>query len=119
MADEGTFTKSADIIVRCGTFAATASAVGQTDKFVQDVEAYICDETRYDWVTNYGTLGTKTKLILKEVGACICAMYAISVSLSEFSGRNGETLLDFLHYRALKGMDVLRETASRKFIGGE
>ena len=118
--DLGVWTKNADILARCpAQHNTTYSAVAKTDLFVLDVEAFINASTRYNWSDAYAGLDADNKLILKEVGACICAMYVIQMDMSGFMGRTGETALDFLHYRVIKGMEVLAETASRKFIGGE
>jgi len=120
MADVGVWVKNADIVARCPVQVnATYSAVGETDKYVLDVEAHINCATHYNWSDAYASLDADNKLILKEVGACICAMYVIQKDLSGFIGRNGETALDFLHYRVIKGMEWLNETVIRKFMGGE
>ena len=118
MADLGIWTKNADIQARCpAQVNATNKLTAATDAYVLDVEAYINAATKVNWSDIYAGLDADLKLILKEVGACICAMYVISSDMSGFVGRNGETALDFLHYRIVKGMELLNETAVRKFIG--
>jgi len=119
MADVGVWIKNANIQARCGTGAnTTAKAVAATDVYVLDVEAYINCATRTNWSDIYSGLDADTKLLLMEVGACICAMYVIQWDMSGFSSREeAETMLDFLHYRSVKGMEHLNEAAVRKFMG--
>ena len=113
MADEGVFCKNADILVRAGTNCdATALTTAETDKYVLDVEALICCETLRDWSTDYASLTKNTKLLLKEAGACKCAMKVIATDLSGMQLLEAQTRLDVLdeHYKhavlLLKSQDV-------------
>ena len=120
MADDGTFIKSVDIQARCGVNAnaTTKAAATGTDFYVKDVEHWISTMVNYDCITNYGTMTANAKLILKDIGACICAMYVINSDMSGFTSRlEAQTMLDFLQYRAMKGLDLLNQPDCRTFLG--
>jgi len=88
MADVGIFTKSADIVARCGTNAnATSKAVAATDVYVLNVEALINCLTRYNWSDAFAALDVDVKSVLTEASACLCAIYVIQWDMSGFTTR--------------------------------
>lgn len=119
MADLGTFIKNADIQARSGVNAnATTKLTAATDLYVVDVEHFINCYIKYDAITNYASMTANAKQILKEAGACLCAMYVINSDMSGFTSRlEAQTMLDVLQYRAMKALDVLNEPSSRAFLG--
>ena len=120
MADLGVFTKNADIQARAGGGAdATAKATAATDVYVQDIESYICAITNYDWVTNYGSLATLTKLILKDCGACLCAAYVVNAEMNGYTSLEyAIQTINFCWARADKCISLLKEASTIKEITG-
>ena len=100
MADDGIYTKNADIQALAGVNAgATAKLTAQTDVYVLNVENRINIATDTDWSTLWtaGSLDSTLKLILTETGAAACAMNVINADMTAMSGRERETILDYLN----------------------
>lgn len=119
MADDGIWTKNADIQARAGANAsATSKAVGATDVYVLDVEASVNVLTRYNW-SDAVTAGLDADVegILREVTACLCAIYVIQWDMSGFTSRTeAEDMINVLRDVALRNMAILRDKANQKFI---
>tara|TARA_R100001530_G_scaffold19772_2_gene16617 strand:+ start:546 stop:923 length:378 start_codon:yes stop_codon:yes gene_type:complete len=100
MADDGIYTKNADIQALAGVNAgAAAKLTAQTDVYVLNVENRINIATDTDWSTLWaaGSLDSTLKLILTETGAAACAMNVINADMTAMSGRERETILDYLN----------------------
>lgn len=121
MADDGIYTKSADIQARAGTNAnATAKAVAATDVYVLNVEGYINSVTRYNWSDAF-TAGLNVDVggILTETGACLCAIYVIQWDMSGFASRGeAESMVNILRDIALRNISILRDIKTQTFIIG-
>ena len=119
MADDGIYTKNADIIARCGANAnATSKATAATDIYVLNVESWINCATRFNWSDAF-TAGLNADVggILTDVGACICAIYVIQWDMSGFTSRiEGEDMINVLRDRALAGLSILRDEKVQDFI---
>lgn len=119
MADVGIYIKSADIIARAGTNAnATAVAPLATDIYVLDVEAFINAATRVNW-SDLVTAGLNVDKegILREAGACLCAIYVIQWDMSGFTSRiEAEDMINILRDRYLNAMSILRDQKTKDFV---
>ena len=120
MADDGVYTKNADIQALAGINAnATSKAVGATDVYVLSVEAKINSITRYNWSDKFATLNVDVKGILTETGACLCAMKVINSDMNGFTSRSeAQTMLDVLSDTALMNFSILRNIKSQTFMLG-
>jgi len=122
MADFGIFTKNADIQAYAGINANTTSkAVAATDVYVLNVEAAINVATRYNW-TDAVTAGLNADVegILKEAGACACAIIVIQSDMSGYTSRGeAESMVTILRDIYLRNIGVLRDIKSQTFAIGE
>ena len=119
MADFGIYIKNADIVARAGTNAnATSVATAATDVYVLDVEALINSLTRFNWSDAVTTgLNADVEGILREAGACFCAIYVIQWDMSGFTSRiEAEDMINVLRDRALFAISILRDKKAQKFI---
>jgi len=121
MADEGIYTKNADIQARAGINANTTSkATAATDVYVLDIESMINVRTRFNWSDAF-TAGLNADVggILTHTGACWCAMIVISSDMSGYTSRDeASIMLDFLNNEVNKGISFLKEKAAETFING-
>ncbi|KKL83317.1 hypothetical protein LCGC14_1975980 [marine sediment metagenome] len=124
MADDGIYTKNADIQALAGVNAGTtAKAEAATDVYVLNVEAAINTRTGTDWSTAWtaselddnGTM----KLVLTQTGAAKCAMNVIIADPTGYSARERETALDFLNTMYEEGIKMLSGTGGSALIAGE
>ncbi len=88
MAEEGTLAINADIEKEAGANAsATSSAESYTNVYIKKAEGKICLDTRYDWVTNYSSVSTIGKEVLREGVSCLAAAMVINYDMSGFTSR--------------------------------
>ena len=124
MADDGIYTKNADIQALAGVNAGTTEkATAATDVYVLTVEAQINADSGFDWSTAWtaselDTHGT-IKLTLTRTGAAMCAMTVISANPTGYSAREREMTLTFLTELYNKGMKTLQDTSGSALIKGE
>ena len=89
----------------------------ETDVFIADAEGTICAIGRYDFVTNYGTLDDKTKLMLRDMASSLAAIMCITYDMSGFTSRvEAEDMVNILRDNAMRGMAILREWKIRNLI---
>jgi len=121
MADEGIYTKNADIQALAGINANTTSkATAATDVYVLNVEGKINAATRYNWSDAYTAgLSADVEGILTETGAALCAMKVINSDMSGFTSRSeAQTMLDVLRDIAMTNISILRDIKVQTFMIG-
>ena len=121
MVDDGIYTSNAQIQARAGINAsATSKAVGETDKYVLDIEATINSMTRFNW-SDAVTAGLNVDVegILREASANLCAIYVITQDMSGFTSRiEAEDMINVLRDKALFALSILRDKKVQDFING-
>lgn len=118
MAEEGTLCINADVAKFAGSGAnATATAEAYTNVYIKMAEAFICTLARYDWVTNYASVSTIGKEILRNATACWAAIQAIEYDMRGFpSKEDAQTRLDVLWSQCQECAVLLRDDKFRKFV---
>ena len=118
MTEEGTLCGQADVAKYAGADASTTSvAEAYTNVYIQCAEGFICMYTAYDWVTNYTSVSTIGKELLREATACLAAMAVINYDIKQFNlSSTAQTMLDFLYSRAIDIMKRLSEESGREFV---
>lgn len=88
MAEEGTLCINADVLKKAGANASTtATGEAYTNVFIKMAEAQLSSSARYDWVTNYSSVSTIGKQILKDAASSYAAVLAINYNMSGFTSR--------------------------------
>jgi hypothetical protein len=88
MVEEGTLCVNADVKEEAGANAnATYTAEAYTNKYIKKVEGKLCLDTRFDWVTNYASVSTIGKAVLRQAVSCLAAVKCINADMSGFSSR--------------------------------
>lgn len=88
MAEEGTLAGNGDVEKKAGANAsATSTAEAYTNVYIQEAEGLLCTAARYDWVTNYTSVSTIGKEILRDAVASYAAVKAINYDMSGFTSR--------------------------------
>jgi len=120
MADNGVFTKNADIAALAGVGANTTSvATAATDVYVLNVESIVNVDSDYNWSDTFAALDVDTKGVLTMAGACKCAMIVVSSDTDGYGSRQAETLLDFLQNTYDAMIKMLLDKDKTAFIRGE
>ncbi len=88
MVEAGTLCGQTDVAKMAGAnVSATSVAEAYTNVYIKKAEGKICLDTRYDWVTNYASVSTIGKEILREAASCYAAIAVINYDMSGFSSR--------------------------------
>jgi hypothetical protein len=118
MVEAGTLCINADVIKKSGVNAsAVSTAEAYTNVFIKEAEAYISAITRYDWVTNYTSVSTIGKEILREAASSHAAIAAINYDMAGFNTRTEvQTMLDVLYSKFVDCINVLKDDQGRKFV---
>jgi hypothetical protein len=88
MTEAGTLCNAMDVIRKAGINAnGTIASEAYTNIYIKEAEGKICLDTRYDWVTNYASISTIGKEILREATASLTAIDVINDDMSGFTSR--------------------------------
>lgn len=88
MTEEGTLAVNADVLEECGDKAdSTYTAEAYTNKYIKKAEGLLCAKSRYDWVTNYASISTIGKEILRDAVSSYAAVKCIKQNMAVFTSR--------------------------------
>jgi len=88
MAEEGILAINADVLKKAGVGAsATSTAEVYTNVYIKQAEGQLCTAARYDWVTNYASLSSIGKEILRDAVSSYAAVLAINYDMRGFTSR--------------------------------
>lgn len=88
MVEAGTLCTQAQVAKKAGVYAsATSVAEAYTNVYIPLAEGKISLDTRYDWVTNYASVSTIGKEILREAVSCLAAIDVITYDMSGNTSR--------------------------------
>jgi hypothetical protein len=78
MAEEGTLCINADVLKKAGVQASsTSTAESYTNVYIKQAEGQLSTSARYDWVTNYSSVSTQGKNILRDAASAYAAFMAV------------------------------------------
>ena len=81
MVEAGTLTISGEVLRKAGFKVSGAIAEADTNHFIKEIEGEICGIARYDFVTNYSSLSTIGKELLRLAASSGAAIPVISYSM--------------------------------------
>lgn len=88
MAEAGTLCTNSNVQYLAGANAsATSKAEAYTNVYIKLAEAQLSSSARYDWVTNYASISTIGKEILRDAAASYAAVKVINYDMSGFTSR--------------------------------
>ena len=88
MVEAGTLCGQTDVAKKAGANASAVSvAEAYTNVYIKMAEGQICLDTRYDWVTNYTSVSTIGKEVLKDAVSCLAAIDVINYQMNGFTSR--------------------------------
>jgi hypothetical protein len=112
----GTLATSGSVIIKAGANVSSSIANDTWDTWIEEAEAVVSTISRYDWVTNYATVETNFKPILREIVSNIAAIYAIIYDMSGYTTRiEAEDMINVLRDAALRGLSLLRDQKGVSF----
>lgn len=110
MVEAGTLCTNSNVQYEAGANAsATSKAEAYTNVYIKLAEGKLCLDTRYDWVTNYASISTIGKEILREAVSCYAAIAVINYDMSGFTSRQEAlTMVNILWARYI---DIVKRIA--------
>lgn len=118
MTEGGTLCINADVVKKAGANAnSTAVAEASTNVLIKESEGFVCTSCRYDYVTNYTSVSTIGKEILREAVSSHAAIKAIMYDMSGFTSRTeAQTMLDVNYSIFVDCMNILNDDKGKAFI---
>lgn len=121
MVEAGTLCTNSNVVYHAGANAnSTYTAEAYTNVFIKEAEGIICLETRYDWVTNYASVSTIGKEVLRIATACLAAISCINADMSVFTSRQEALIMVnilWAQYREVVAL-ILKDNNYKDFILG-
>jgi len=114
-----TLCSSGAIVLKAGKnvnteIAASGAFLAQIN---EDAEALVCAVSRYDWITNYGSLNASSKPFLAEVVSNLAAPHLISYDMSGWDNVvEAEDAIIVLRDAALRGLSIIRDEKTVEFM---
>ena len=94
MAEEGTLAINADVLKKAGANASTTStAEAYTNFYIKQGEGQLSTSARYDWITNYSSISTVGKHILRDAASSYAAIFAVNYDMSGFTSRQESLIM--------------------------
>lgn len=117
MADEGTFCTTTEAVRKTGAGAnSTATGEAYINQFVKEAEGYIMMVIRYDYKTNYGSLNTASKELLREATSNLAAIYAINYDMGGYTSRTeAELMINVLKTIADECLSLLADQKTQTY----
>lgn len=119
MAYTGTICSEAEINFMAGE---NVDGTGNTEAvhnfLMTQVEAFLCDLVKYDIVTNWGSLGAKTKAIFSEYASRFCAFSLIAYNMGGYTSRiEAEDMMNAHAWRMAIIEEILKKEDIQSFLG--
>jgi hypothetical protein len=107
-----------EVIELAGSGAnSSAKKISTVTRFVQNAEGYVNALTRYDWGTNWASLETKARYLVKEAIMCLAAVAIVNYDATGYSSRfESQFIASALQQRADYAIAALVEQAIQQYI---
>jgi len=100
---------------------ASSTIVGSSaimEQFINQAEAVICNELRYNAVTNYGGITVDGKKAFELACSNLAAIYVVNYDNSNFISRaESETILDVLNDGYERAIKQLKDEGVKTYLG--
>lgn len=94
MVEAGTLCTNGDVAKLAGANTSTVSvAEAYTNVFIKMAEGDLCESARYDWVTNYASISTIGKEILRKATAACAAVMVLNYDMSGYTSRQESLIM--------------------------
>ena len=108
-----------DVQLKAGSAAATLTDA-QYNNLINQAEAFVCTQSKFNWIDVYATLNATIKQILTDAVSSHAAMAVINYDMSGFSSRvEAQVMLDVNYTRLVDTINLLRDDKFRTFVEEE
>jgi len=116
MTEAGTLCGQGDVAKMAGANCSTVSvAEAYTNVYIKMAEGLLSQAARYDWVTNYASISTIGKEILRNAAASFSAVQVLNYDLSGFTSRQeGLIMVNILWASFMETFNLLKKDNNYK-----
>lgn len=115
MAEEGTLAINADVLKKAGSKASsTSTAEAYTNAYIKLAEGQLSAAARYDWITNYASVSTVGKHILRDATSSYAAIWAVDYNVEGFTTTQYLTKINTLWASFQKVINLLEKDNNYK-----
>ena len=94
-----------------------ANAGSEVDGFIEEAEAFLCNLTKYDLITNWGTLNAVYKLMFSEYAGRSAAVEIVSYDMKSYIDRvEAEDIINVHIYRMNVIIKTLEDASVQDFM---
>ena len=112
-----TLCTSGAVKLKAGANVSSALTAANYSTFINDAEAWVSVNAKYDFVTNYSSLPTNMKLFLEDVTSSKAAIAAINYDMSGFTSRiESQVMLDVNYTILTYCTNLLRDSKFVDFL---
>lgn len=112
-----TLTTSGAVKLKAGAKVSTALTAANYTTLINQAEGFICEQSKYDFVTNYSSLSTIGKAFLDHIASSHAAFFAINYDQSGYTSRQeSQVMLDTNWTSVVEGANLLRDNKFVDFI---
>jgi hypothetical protein len=112
-----TLCTSGAVKLKAGANASTALTAAQYTQMINQAESWVSLNSKYDWVTNYSSVPTNSKLFLEDATASKAAIFAINYDMSNYSSRQeSQVMLDVNYTNVVDTTNLLRDSKFVDFL---
>lgn len=114
MVEAGTLCGQTDVAKMAGAnVSATSVAEAYTNVYIKMAEGKICMDTRYNWVTNYASVSTIGKEVLRLATSALAAAMVINYNMAGFTSR--QEALIMINFLWACYIDVIKRFDDNKY----
>lgn len=112
-----TLCDSGSVKILAGENVDTSLTDAQYTILINNAEAVLSMNAKYDLVTNYASLPTNMKPFLTDACAALAAVGAINFNMSNYTSRTeAQTMLDVNYSKVVEAINLLRDDKFREFL---
>lgn len=112
-----TLCDSGAVKLGAGSNVSTGITGAMYTSLINQAEGFVSSSSRYDYVTNYASVSTIGKTLLKEAAASYAAIGAINYDMSGYTSRTeAQTMLDVNWSKVVECINLLRDDKFRNFV---
>lgn len=112
-----TLTDSGAVKLKAGANVSTALTAAQYTALINQAEAFLSANARYDFVDNYSSIDTNLKPVLADATSSYAALGAINYDMSGYTSRTeAQVMLDVNFSKVVEIVNLLRDDKYKQFI---
>lgn len=112
-----TLCDSAAVKLKAGANVSASLTATQYTQLINQAEAFLSVNGKYDFVDNYSSVDTNMKLFLNDAASSYAALGAINYDMSGYTSRTeAQVMLDVNYSKVVEAVNLLRDAKYQNFV---